>query len=128
MFGDLKYSLIILIVLLGFWIYAPGSSGVSDFSLIPVTLGYPYRAVFPVLLIVISKITLDLNVKTFLIFTLLTALVFTIHPLSGAFLMLVICAKSLMNNEWSSKKMLMMIMPLISLILAFFGRITLSQN
>jgi len=120
MFGDFKYSLIVLLVLLGFWIYAPGSSGVYDFSLIPVTLGYPYRAAFPVLLIVISKIRIDMSVSTYLSFTLLTALVFTIHPLSGTYLMLVIGAKSLMSNEWNKKKILMMVMPVISLILTFF--------
>lgn len=120
MFSDHKYSMIVLIVLLGFWIYAPGSSGVYDFSLIPVTLGYPYRAVFPILLIVIAKIRNNLGVGAYVSFTLLTALVFTIHPLSGTFLMLVIGAKSLMGNEWNKKKIVMIIMPVISLILTFF--------
>lgn len=120
MFGDSKYSLVVLMVLLGFWIYAPGSSGVYDFSLIPVTLGYPYRAVFPILLIVVSKIRSDLSVRAYLSFSFLTALVFTIHPLSGAFLMLFIGVKPLEDNEWSKRKILVMLMPLFSLILSFF--------
>jgi hypothetical protein len=120
LFGDVKYSLIVLIVLLAFWIYPPSSSGVNDFSLIPLTLGYPYRAVFPIIIIVLAKINNTIDFKTYIFYTLLTAYVFATHPLSGTSLMLLIGTKSLMSNEWNAKKFLMILLPFISLILTFF--------
>ncbi len=118
-FGDIKYSLIILIVLLGFWYYPPVSSGVYDFSLIPLTLGYPYRAVLPVLLIVFAKINCNLNVKSYVLYTILCTFIITTHPLSGAFLMLLIGSKALMFEGWNNKKIKLLLLPVISLLLAF---------
>lgn len=120
LFGDVKYSLVILIVLIAFWIYPPRSSGVNDFSLIPLTLGYPYRAVFPIIIIVLAKINNTIDFKTYIFYTLVTAYAFATHPLSGASLMLLIGTKSLMSSEWNKKKILMLLLPIISLILTFF--------
>lgn len=117
-FGDKKYSLIVLLVLLLAWIFPPVSSGYYNFALIPLTLAYPYRAVFPVLLITIAKYNIGLSTRTYIVFLVSSALTFAIHPLSGGFILMVMVLKVLLaKGDWDRKRVILLLLPFCSLLL-----------
>lgn len=120
-FGDKRYSLIVLLVLLFAWLYPPGSSGYYNFALIPLTLAYPYRAVFPLLLITIAKYHTEASPRVHLIYMFAAALAFSIHPLSGIFLLGVIFLKTILaEGDWDRKRVILLLLPCCSLLLTIF--------
>ena len=119
-FGDRKYSLLVLIVLLFAWLYPPVSSGYYNFAFIPLTLGYPYRAVFPLLLLVIARYNNNLMAVNYFFYTLAGALAFASHPVTGGFIFMVMFLKSVLDKESGiSKKLMPAIVPVAALLLTF---------
>lgn len=119
-FGDRKYSLLVLIVLLFAWLYPPVSSGYYNFAFIPLTLGYPYRAVFPLLLLVIAKYNNNLRRPDLILFSLVGAFAFASHPVTGGFILMVMFLKSVLDKENGTRKKLMpAFVPVAALLLTF---------
>ena len=120
-FGDKKYSLLLMAILLVAWLYPPGSSGYYNFSLIPLTLGYPYRAVFPFILLVIARYKPQLGLGKQLFYLFAAALSFAVHPLSGLFILMVIFTKTLFEGtHWSKKRIAVLFLPFGSIVLTIF--------
>ncbi len=120
-FGDKKYSLLLMALLLVAWLYPPGSSGYYNFSLIPLTLGYPYRAVFPFILLTIARYNPEFGITKQLYYLFASALAFTVHPLSGLFILLVIFTKTVLEGkEWNSRRLFLLLFPFGAVIIAIF--------
>lgn len=119
-FGDRKYSLLVLIVLLFAWLYPPVSSGYYNFALIPLTLGYPYRAVFPLLLMVIARYNNNLRVVDQIFYVFTGAIAFATHPVTGGFIFLVMVLKSVLDRQSGTKKRVISVtVPVVALLIAF---------
>ncbi len=120
-YGDKKYSFLLLVILLVAWLFPPGSSGYYNLSLIPLTLGYPYRAVFPFILLTIARYKPELGIGKQLYYLFASALAFTVHPLSGLFILMVIFTKTLFEGkEWNTKRFTLLLLPLASISLTIF--------
>lgn len=119
-FGDRKYSLLVLTVLLFVWLYPPVSSGYYNFAFIPLTLGYPYRAVFPLLLLVIARYNNSIRAIDLVFYTIAGALAFASHPVTGGFIFLVMFLKSVLDRETGiTKKAIPLLVPAVALLLTF---------
>lgn len=101
-----KYSLPLALTMLVFWIYPWGYSGVYNFSLLPLTITYPYWFAFPASIILITFYGKTINFKNHntqyildIIYIFLIAVIFISHPLSGTFLVLVLLTKAFFLNQ-----------------------------
>jgi len=119
-FGDKNYSLTVLVVFLFGWLFPPLSSGYYNFGLIPLTLGYPYRFVFPFILLTVANFNPDEKFFKNLSYLFIAAFSFAIHPLSGAFIMLIILGKTIFaSNKWSFNRTMQMLLPVFALLISF---------
>jgi hypothetical protein len=94
-------SLIVLITFLFFWFHPWKWSGFYNFGLLPTTSVYPYWCAFPIALIVLSLFMEPSyrRVLRIIILSLVSAVVFLIHPLSGIFLYSVLVIKLLFLKD-----------------------------
>lgn len=123
---DDKYTLILALTMLFFWIKPWGYSGVYSFELLPLTTVYPYWFSLPISLLLISFYgESDFRIKkhyaiTFEILTsVLISFVFLSHPLTGSFLILSLFIKATLANSITLfERIKLMILPIFGFLLA----------
>ena len=96
-----RLSLVVVITFLFFWFQPWKWSGFYCFGFLPTTSVYPFWSAIPLALIVLS-LFMEPRYRSairIIIFSLIAAVIFLIHPLTGMFLYMALVVKSLLLKD-----------------------------
>ncbi len=118
---DGKYALPLALAMLFFWNRPPDWSGFYNFGLLPITSAYPFWFAFSAALLIIAFYAEKKSFFINLAYSIAAGILFLIHPLSGSFLLLCVCIKSLLIPSVSiRKKLVLLLLPVFSALMMIF--------